>query len=77
LAEYALDRGGNTACIINAANEIAVAAFLDSRIPFPFIYNVIENTLAEVSHIETPTLDDLIATNDEARARATQIVQQI
>lgn len=77
LAEYALDRGGNTACIINAANEIAVAAFLDSRIPFPFIYNVIENTLAEVPHIETPTLDDLIATNDEARARATQIVQQI
>ena len=77
LAEYALSRGGNTACVINAANEIAVAAFLDSKIPFPFIYNVIENTIAEVEHIESPSLDDLVATNAEARARAAEIVAKI
>lgn len=75
LAHHALEKGGNTACIINAANEIAVAAFLDDRINFGQIYPTIEQTLQSTSFIATPDYDDYVATNDEARAIATEIVK--
>lgn len=63
LARHALTRGGNTACIINAANEVAVAAFLEGRISFPGIYHTITEALANIPYIETPTLDDYIHTH--------------
>lgn len=70
LGHYALEKGGNAACIINAANEVAVAAFLHDRISFHDIYRVIESTLASVAHIADPNYDDYVATNAEARAKA-------
>lgn len=77
LAYHALDKGGNTACIINAANEIAVSAFLDGRIAFTDIYDLITDTLGRVSYIASPTYDDYVATNTESRAVASAIVENI
>lgn len=74
LAHRALREGGNTACIINAANEVAVDAFLHERLRFTGIYRLIEETLARVPFIERPIYDDYVATNSEARAIASQLV---
>ena len=74
LADYALSRGGNTACVINAANEVAVKAFLQGRIAFTAIYELIIDTLARSPFIASPTLDDYIATNAEARAVAEKLI---
>lgn len=66
LAAYALGRGGNTACIINAANEVGVAAFLDRRIAFTDIYNLIRHTLDNIDYVESPDYGDYVATNGAA-----------
>lgn len=65
LAPLALERGGNTACTINAANEVAVAAFLRDEIPFPGIYDTITDALDHTPFIASPTLDDYVATHHE------------
>lgn len=72
MAHYALERGGNTACVINAANEVAVDAFLHERIGYLDIRRVIEETLAAVPFIATPDYDDYVATNDLARRIAAE-----
>lgn len=74
LAHEALNKKGNTACIINAANEIAVASFLGGKIAFTDIYDTIISTLARVPFIATPDYDDYVATNTEARAIASEII---
>jgi len=73
-AHLALERGGNTACVINAANEIAVEAFLQSRIRFTDIPAVIESTLGHVDYIASPGYDDYVATNSLARRIAAEAV---
>lgn len=73
-AELALTKGGNTACIINAANEIAVAAFLKDEIGFLQIPMIIEKTVQQVSFISEPTVEDYINTNREARKVATTLI---
>ena len=77
LAHYALERKGNSACIINAANEIAVAAFLRDSIGFNDIYRVITSTLDRVQYISNPSFDDYVATNDESRRVAQDLVSNI
>lgn len=76
LAALALKNGGNTACIINAANEVAVAAFLRDRIKFGDIYPTIVSTLEHVDFIATPNYADYVATNSEARSVAEEIVKR-
>ncbi len=66
-AKLALERSGNTACVINAANEIAVRAFLDGQIKFTRIPAVINHALEKVSFIEHPDYEQYVATNAEAR----------
>ncbi len=73
LAHEALTSGGNSACIINAANEIAVASFLNGRIGFGDIYRVIERTLSTIDHIAAPDYEDYVSTNREARKFASSI----
>jgi 1-deoxy-D-xylulose-5-phosphate reductoisomerase len=69
---YAAARTGGTApCVMNAANEIAVAAFLQDKIRFTDIYRIIDTTMAQAHLVERPTYDDYVASNDEARAIAT------
>jgi len=73
---YAAARTGGTApCVMNAANEIAVAAFLQDKIRFTDIFHIIDKTMAQTRLIKRPTYDDYVASNDEARAFATQLVQ--
>ena len=69
LAYDALRRGGNIPCILNAANEVAVDAFLKGKIGFFAMSDIIEQTISETAFISSPTLDDYIATDRETRAR--------
>ena len=75
LAYEALKSKGNTACIINAANEIAVAAFLKQQISFLDIYKIIEKSIANISFINSPTFEDYVNTNTETRAYAASIIK--
>ena len=77
LARTALERGGNTACVINAANEVAVAAFLAGRITMGSIYRTIETTLRRAQFLANPGYDDFIASNSEARAIAASYVDSL
>ncbi len=75
LAYEALDAGGNTPCMLNAANEVVVQAFLNRKIKFSAMPGIIEKTMEKVSFIKNPSLDDLIQTNDETR-RVTQLLTE-
>ncbi len=77
LAHYALKRGGNTACVVNAANEIAVEAFLNGRIRFSDIYKTIENTLIAASFVGNPQYEDYVSSNTEARCIAADFINKI
>lgn len=75
LAYYALEKAGNTACVINAANEIAVAAFLNEKIGFLDIEKVIMNSLHHINYIANPSYEDYVSTNAETRAYAESIIK--
>lgn len=77
LAYEAMYRGGNMPCIVNAANEVVVAAFLRDQISFLGMSDVIERTMDAVSFISTPTYDDYVATDAEARCMATQFIHNL
>ena len=70
LAFEALNRGGSSACILNAANEVAVAKFLDNRIGFLQIADVVEKTMNRVKHLSAPSLQDYVETDQESRRTA-------
>ena len=72
----AINKGGNMPCILNAANEIAVEQFLQDRVSFLGMSDVIEQTMQRVSFIEKPSLDDYFATDIEAREVAIDIINQ-
>ncbi|MDE6118480.1 MAG: 1-deoxy-D-xylulose-5-phosphate reductoisomerase [Muribaculaceae bacterium] len=74
LAAHSLERGGNTACIVNAANEVANAAFRNGLIGFNDIYRIITDTLGLASFVADPTLADYVDSNCEARALAEELV---
>ena len=74
LAFEVLRRGGNAACIINAANEVAVEAFLQDKIRFLEITDIIADCLETASFVPTPTYADYVATDEETRRLATQKV---
>ena len=67
LATEALEKGGNLACVMNAANEIAVFAFLRNRINFLDMTNIIEKTMQQVPFIQHPTLEDYFESDAAAR----------
>lgn len=75
LAGEAIRRGGNAACVINAANEVAVAAFLQGRIGFYDIYDTIADTLSRATYVAEPLHDDYVASNAEAREIALQRIK--
>ena len=66
--------GGNHPCILNAANEIAVEAFLNDRIGFLQISEIIEKCLEKVSYLRTPNLEDLVNTDIETRTKANEFI---
>jgi 1-deoxy-D-xylulose-5-phosphate reductoisomerase len=74
LAMEALEKGGNLPCVLNAANEIAVFAFLRNRINFLDMTSVIEKTMAHVPYIEKPSLQQYFDSDGEARSFAADLI---
>ena len=74
LAYKALERGGNMACIMNAANEEAVAAYMKDETGFYGITDIVAECMDGVDFVEEPTLDDIYATNEIARRKAREII---
>ncbi|HYA98536.1 MAG TPA: 1-deoxy-D-xylulose-5-phosphate reductoisomerase [Methylomirabilota bacterium] len=77
LAREALKAGGALPCALNAADEIAVAAFLDRRLPFLGIPEVIENVLARTPRMRLGKIDDVLAADAEARRMAREEVSRM
>ena len=77
LAYESLERGGNMACIMNAANEAAVAAFLQERIGFYDITSVVRECMDGVDFVAEPDLDTIFATNAEAFIKAGELIDKI
>ena len=76
LAFEAIRRGGNMPCIINAANEIANAAFLHDEVSFLGMSDIIEQTMLQASFIQKPTFDDYMETDREARRIAQSFIKK-
>lgn len=70
----AANKGGNMPCIVNAANEIVVEAFLKEKIGFLEMSDIIEKTMQRASFIQKPTYDDYVLSNTEAREVATSLI---
>lgn len=76
LAFDALQRGGNMPCVLNAANEVAVAEFLKEKIGFLQISEVVERCLTKMNYIAKPAFEDYVSTDKETRARALELINQ-
>jgi len=75
LATDALNKGGNLPCVLNAANEIAVFAFLRNRIGFLDMTDLVERTMQEMPFIERPTLEEYFDSDGEARNFAASLIK--
>ena len=75
LAYQSLVDGGDRPCVLNAANEVAVAAFLADEISFLGMSDLIETTMSRLRTIESPSLDDLLTIDQEARIVARELVK--
>ena len=75
LAYTALEKGGNMPCFLNAANEVAVHAFLNDRLSFHHIPDLIEKSMLAASYIPYPTLADIVETNSQARLLAQNLLK--
>lgn len=75
LATEALNKGGNMPCILNAANEIAVFAFLKNRVGFLDITEMVERTMEKIPFIQHPTLEEYYHTDGEARIFAASLIE--
>lgn len=76
LAFQALDAAGNSPCVLNAANEIAVDAFLKDQIAFLDMSEIIEETLCQVEYRRSCTLEDYILEDERSRAVARSLIKQ-
>ena len=73
-AYKAMERGGNSSCILNAANEIAVEAFLKDKIGFLNMSDLIDNCLEKITFVKNPTLEDYIETDRQTRLLANKLI---
>lgn len=76
LSYDAIARGGNMPCIMNAANEVAVDAFLKDRIGFYDITDIIAECMSLVPFVQNPCLDDIFATDEDAKSKAKTLVSK-
>lgn len=72
----AIAKGGNQPCVLNAANEIAVAAFLEDKIGFLEMSDLIEKSMQKQEFIKEPTLEDLVMTDKETRIKALELINK-
>lgn len=75
LAYHALERGGNMPCVLNAANEIAVAEFLNDRVGFLQMSDIVEQCLAKIDYIQKPSYEDYVETDKTTRQWASELVR--
>jgi 1-deoxy-D-xylulose-5-phosphate reductoisomerase len=75
LAFAALEKAGNAPCVLNAANEIVVAAFLQDRVGFLEMSTLIEQSMDKIGFIACPSLDDLVQTDQETRKVTEEIIR--
>lgn len=75
LAFEALERGGNMPCVLNAANEVAVAEFLNDKLSFLGISDLVEQCLAKLDYIPEPRLEDYVETDKLTRIRAKELIK--
>jgi len=75
LAFEALKKGGNHSCVLNAANEVAVEAFLKEKIGFLEIQRIVEKCLEKISFVAKPILDDYLKTDELTRIRAWELIK--
>ena len=76
LSFEALNRGGNSPCVLNAANEVAVAEFLKDNVGFLEMSKIVEQCLDKVYYIESPTYEDYVNTDKETRIRALELIKR-
>jgi len=74
LAYSAMEKGGNIPCILNAANEVVVDAFLKDKISFLSMSDVIENCMEKITFVKNPKLEDYINTDQETRILANELL---
>ena len=74
LAIEAMKSGGNLPCIVNAANEIAVAAFLKDRVGFLEMSDIISDCMQKISFVKNPTYEDYVMTDTETRKKALELI---
>ena len=74
LAYHAMQKGGNIPCVLNAANEIAVSAFLHNKIGFLNMSDLIANCMEKITFVPNPTLEDFVATDEATRALAKKLL---
>ena len=74
LAYRSLKKGGNMSCILNAANEVAVEAFLNDKVGFLSMSDVIENCMEKITFVKNPTLEDYVKTDLETRILARELL---
>lgn len=74
LAFEAMRRGGNTPCVLNAANEVVNRAFLEDRVGFLQMSDLIEDALAHIPYLESPTLEDYLQTDAETRRYTSSLI---
>jgi 1-deoxy-D-xylulose-5-phosphate reductoisomerase len=77
LAFEALNQGGNMPCILNAANEVVVNAFLNDKISFLQMPEIIEQTMEKATFLKSPSLEDYIQTDKESRIMASAMVKEL
>lgn len=77
LAYHALEKGGSMPCIMNAANEVAVAAFLSEKIKFMQMPDVVEHTMEKCYYLKSPYLDELEKTDCDARIIAGEFINKL
>ena len=75
LSFAALNKAGNMPCVLNAANEVAVAEFLKDNIGFLEMSGVVERCLEKMSYVKNPALEDYIQTDKETRIRALELIK--
>ena len=74
LAKKAIYKGGNMPCVLNAANEIAVEAFLKEKIGFLNMSDLIENCMEKITFVKNPTLEDYLHCDSETRKLAKKLI---
>jgi 1-deoxy-D-xylulose-5-phosphate reductoisomerase len=75
LSFEALRRAGNMPCVLNAANEVAVAEFLKDRVGFLEMSDIVEQCLSKMAYIANPTYEDYVETDRETRRKAFELVK--